>query len=374
MSEPQAAVAPGFELLCAIMIVDLHCHLGLSARRVDPRIDRFSFEPEGARGRPGFDSYMSDRMLGSVLWRFIRSRLGLDRRLSPGDELDDAILARNETHLLGAPGIDRFVLLAFDEYHRADGSALGPVQTRKGLGTDLYTSNSLARHVAAERPEKFLFGGSIHPYRPDASSALDEVDRAGAVLIKWLPVHQNIDPRDDRVAEFVARAGRMQMPLLIHYGGESLLTRNHRDQEDPRPMFDLLERVRAAGPMPPVIIAHLATPSRAFQHPEFYTATVDALLRRFADDPLYADVSALTHRGWWLRRAIKHRALHRKLVFGTDFPVPPTTACFPFRLMGRRASLRHPSWAQRSLCILKALGLPDDVFTRGFEIIKHRLG
>lgn len=356
------------------MIVDVHCHLGLSARRVLDGVERFSFEPDGARGRPGFDSYMSNRMLGGLLWRYIRFRFGIDRRLPPGDALDEAILARNEAHLLGAPGIDRFVLLAFDEYHHADGTAVGPLPSRGQRGSDLYTSNSLCAHVAAGRPEKYLFGASVHPYRPDALEALDEVHRAGAVLVKWLPVHQNIDARDDRVAAFVAAAGRLAMPMLIHYGGEMALSANHRDQENPGPMFDLLERVRAAGPIPPVIIAHLATTSLPFQRPEFYTATVDALLRRFADDPVYADVSALTQRGWWLRRALREKPLHRKLVFATDFPILPTTMWFPFRLMGKRGSLRHPSWPERTLRIMRALGFGEEVMTRGYELVRHRIG
>ena len=45
------------------MIVDVHCHVGFSARRVDAAIPRFSFEPAGAIGSPGYDSYLSPRLL-----------------------------------------------------------------------------------------------------------------------------------------------------------------------------------------------------------------------------------------------------------------------------------------------------------------------
>jgi predicted TIM-barrel fold metal-dependent hydrolase len=351
------------------VVIDVHCHVGFTRLPVAGEGGRFAFERGGAEGAPGLDSYMSPRMMRSVQWRVISRMLGIRARNLPGDELDRAIAAVNERHLLGAPGIDRFVLLAFDEYHAAGGTAVGPIARRGDVGSDLYVSNSLVRRMCTEHPEKFLFGASIHPYRPGAQEALEEVRAAGAVLVKWLPVHQNIDPRDPRVEAFVRRAGALGIALLVHYGGEISLSPNHREQEDPRPMLALLERLRQEGPIPPVIIAHLATPSLPFQLAVHHRALVAALLGALRDAPVYADLSALTQRPHWLIRALKHRALHAKLVYGSDFPIPPAMTWFAHRLRGRWRDVHHPSWAERTYRIVRALGFPDEVFHRGAKVL-----
>src|SRR5262245_31779681 len=100
------------------MIIDVHCHVGYSARKVDPAMLRFSFEQKGAAGHPGFDSYFSPRVMWKwgllCRWWFTRNALGVDWRLGIGDALDAQITAFDERHMLGAKDVDRIVLLAFD--------------------------------------------------------------------------------------------------------------------------------------------------------------------------------------------------------------------------------------------------------------------
>jgi predicted TIM-barrel fold metal-dependent hydrolase len=356
------------------LIVDLHCHVALSGRKLEPGIERFGFEPGGAQAHPGYDSYMSTRMLGNILWRFIRFKLGIPAGLRPGDELDEAVSAANERHLLDTPSVDRFVLLAFDEYHTAQGDPVGPILHRGQVGSDMYTSNSFMRHLCARHPEKFLFGASLHPYRSGALDALEEVHAAGAVLVKWLPVHQNIDPTDARVEAFVRRAGELAMPLLIHYGSELALRNNHRDQKNPVPMFDLLERIKRDGRLGPIIIAHVAAAGMPWNIGPYSRATIDALLRRFSDDPVYADISALTNKPRLLLHLLHRPALHRKLVYASDFPIPPATWGFPFLLAGKRRYVKaHPSWAEQTYRVVESLGFPSSVLQRGHEILRHRL-
>jgi hypothetical protein len=104
------------------MIIDVHCHVGFSSRRVDPTIRRFSFEQTGAVGRPGYDSYLSSRFLRRPAWFLVRRWLGIDPKLGRGAELDAQIEAINERHWSNAESVDRLVLLAFDEYHDDGGS------------------------------------------------------------------------------------------------------------------------------------------------------------------------------------------------------------------------------------------------------------
>ena len=356
------------------LIIDVHCHLALSGRKLEPGIERFSFEPAGAQAHRGYDSYMSPRMLGSILWQFIRWRLGIPARQRYGDEFDEAILTANERHLLDTPSVDRLVLLAFDEYHTAAGAPVGPIAHRGQVGSDMYTSNSFTRHMCARHADKFLFGASLHPYRPGALSALEEVHAAGAVLIKWLPVHQNIDPADARVEAFVRRAGELAMPLLIHYGSELALRNNHRGQQNPMPMFDLLEKIKRNGRLGPIIIAHVAAAGMPWSIGPYSRATIDALLRRFPDDPVYADISALTNKPRLLKHLLRRSELHHKLVYASDFPIPPAAAGFPFLLAGKRGYIMaHPSWVERTYRIIESLGFPSSVLGRGHEILRHRL-
>lgn len=359
------------------MIIDVHCHIGLSGRRVDSTIPRFSFEPDGAAGRPGYDCYFSPRLLGRRTWWFMRRWLGIDTRLPPGDDLDDAIEASNQRHWSAMPSVDRLVLLAFDEYRRDSGDVLGPAARSDRLGSDLFVSNSFVRAMCDARPDRYLLGGSIHPYRlhggRDACDMLSELADAGCALIKWLPIHQNIRIDDQRTVEFLRAAARLNVAMLIHYGGEMSLARQHMEFESPLPLLGVLRRLRSDGQMPKVIVAHAATPSFPWQDATGHRALLDALTGEFADAPLYADISALAAVGRtsWLRRLARMPDLHRKLVWGTDFPIPVLIR--PFRRMLDRDARRRlraiPSWIERDHQLKRALGFDPAVFTRAAGIL-----
>lgn len=360
------------------MIIDVHCHVGFSDRRVDRTIRRFSFEAGGALGSPGMDAYFSPRLLARVGWFFIRRQLGLDAGAKHGEGFDARIEAVNRQHWSDAEGVDRLVLLAFDEYHDDSGTAVGAATRRRGTGSDLYVSNSLVRAMCAAQPERFLFGGSIHPYRTQdgrtACDMLGELAGAGAVLIKWLPIHQNIRIDDPRSVAFLAKAAELGMPMLIHYGGEMSLSRQHGEFESPMPLLGVLRGLRADGTMPTVIVAHAATPSFPWQSAAGHHALVEAMLGEFADAPLYADIAALSALGrtGWLRRLAGRRDLHRKLVWGSDYPVP--VMLWPYRRCLDRETLREiaasPSWVERSLRVARAIGFDEGVFTQAARILR----
>ncbi len=363
------------------MVIDVHCHLGLSGRRADDALPRFSFEPAGASAHSGFDAYFSPRLLGRFAWRIIRRWMGIPSGLPPGDALDAQIEAAGDRHWSpqAAPGVDRLVLLAFDEYHGDNGRPIGPVHGRRERGSDLYVSNTLVRSVCAARPDRFLFGASIHPYRQfdgrEAAQLVDEVADAGAVLVKWLPIHQNIRAEDPRTIAFLRRAAERRVAMLIHYGGEMSLARQHMEFESPEPMLGVLRGLRSEGRMPTVIVAHAATPSFRWQSDRGHRALVQALLGEFADAPLYADISALwaLGRSHWLTRLAARRELHRKLVFGSDFPIP--VRLWPYRrLLGpaRTMLAAEASWVERSVRLARMLGFDDCVFTGAAGILRVR--
>lgn len=358
------------------MVIDVHCHVGFSARRLDASISRFSFEASGAEGAPGFDSYFSPRLVERPVWYFVKKWLGIDPRLDRGDALDAAIAAMNQRHFDGAESVDRLVLLAFDEYRDDQGRVIGPAARRQRLGSDLYVSNSLVRAMCAARPDRLLFGASVHPYRADACAMLGEVVSAGAVLVKWLPIHQNIRIDDPRSVAFLREAGRRGVAMLIHYGGEMSLSRQHMEFESPVALLEVLRTLRREGVMPTTIVAHVATPSFAWQSAAGHRALMEAMLGEFRDAPLYADISALAACGRtpWLRRLAGRRDAHRKLVFGTDFPIP--VMLYAFQLSLNRAQRRRlraiDSWIEQDYWLKKMLGYDDCVFHQAADILGIR--
>lgn len=358
------------------MVIDVHCHVGYSARRVDKTIPRFSFEPDGAAGTPGYDSYLSPRLLKRPAWFFIKRWLGIPQRVGRGEEMDSYIEAVNQRHWSNMPSVDRLVLLAFDEYHERSGRVVGAAEPGQQFGSDLFASNSLVRAMCAAKPERYLFGASIHPYRANAIAMLEEVAAAGAVLVKWLPIHQNIAADDPRTVEFLRAAARIGLPMLIHYGGEMSLSRQHMAFEPPGPMLTVLRRLRREHAMPTVIVAHAATPSFLWQRAAGHRDLIDALIGEFADAPLYADISALAAFGRtpWLKRLARQRDVHRKLVWGSDFPIPVIVSSF-WRQIDRRTRREiseHPSWVEQSIRVAQALGFEECVFTQAEKILAKR--
>lgn len=358
------------------MVIDVHCHLGLSARRIRTDIPRFSFERDGAEGSPGYDSYLAPRLLARAAWYFVRRWLGIDPHIDRGDELDRQIEAINERHWSNMPSVDRLVLLAFDEYRMDAGRVIGAAERRQRLGSDLYTSNSLVRAMCAARPDRYLFGASLHPYRAGACVMLEEVKSAGAVLVKWLPIHQNIRAEDPRTVAFLRRAGELRMPMLVHYGGEMSLSRQHMEFEHPGRMLQVLRELRRDGVMPPVIVAHVATPSFFWQSEDGFRCLIEAMLGEFRDAPLFADISALAAFGRTgkLAQLAQDRRTHRKLVWGSDYPIPVLKWPFWRRVprSQRRAIAGLPSWVEQDICLKRALGFDDCVFTQAAEILGVR--
>lgn len=356
------------------MIIDVHCHYALSRRR--PRVaDRFTFEPADG-DEPCYDSCLSPRFLARLSWRLMRWYHKLDASLEPGDALDEHMELHFARQLLAPGPIDRYVLLAFDAYHDDDGRRPGlPVRARD-RGSDMITTNSLVRDLCRRHPERFLFGASVHPYREHAVDCVDEVFAAGACLLKWLPLHQNIDVRDPRTVAVLRRCGQLRLPVLVHYGEEFTLATQRPDCVSIAPFLDALRQLRRQDAMPPTIVAHVATPVMPWGERRSHRLLLDALTGEFADAPLYADVSALTTptKVQFLRRLARRQELHAKLLFGTDFPVPVTLWALRRDLGREYARIRaEPSIAQQVPLVLRAMGFNEIVLHRAADLL-HRGG
>lgn len=354
------------------MIIDVHCHYALSARLASPEIERFSFEPAFDPRRTAYDSYLAPRSLNRLSFRMYRRLAGIDARIPPGPELDAALESWFEEHLLASGPIDRFVLLAFDEYHTAAGERPLPPTTRSERGGDMYTSNSMIRALCRARPDRFMFGASVHPYRENAVECVREVAAAGAVLLKWLPLHQNIDIADERTLAVLRACAAVGLPVLVHYNEEFTLATQHPEHMGLSALLEVLRLLRAECCMPTTIVAHVASPVTPLGIEQPFYDLCRAMLFEFADAPLYADISALTTFGKikYLRLLANRQDLHSKLLFGTDYPVPVSV----FRLrgdLGRAYKVIRAcrSWPQQVAQICRTLGFNEIVFRRAESLL-----
>jgi hypothetical protein len=366
------------------MIIDVHCHYTLS-RQAALAAERFSFEPASGDEtvprtralRPtDFDSCVSERAVKRWNWRLARWFLRLP---PPGPELDQRLAEDFARHLEapkadGVLPVERFVMLAFDAVHDDDGQC--PPLPRPGdrFGSDIYTSNSFIRAMCRRDPTRFLFGASVHPYRRDAVACVEEVFAAGACLLKWIPLHHNIDFSDPRTLAVLRRCADLGLPILVHCGEEFTLTTQCPAHRSIRPLLDVLRRLRREDHMPTVIVAHAATSVTPWGGDGSHGILLAAMTSEFAAAPLLADISSLVTwpKAPYLRRLADRQELHHKLLFGSDFPVLPSVLRLKRRLGSAYAAIvAVPSWPQRAALACRAAGFNEIVFHRAAELLPH---
>jgi len=275
-------------------------------------------------------------------------------------EGDQLVLRRLAEQLAAAQSVDQAVILALDAVVDSSG--------RPDLdASELIIPNAFVAAGCRAHPN-LLFGASVNPHRRDALDQLDAVASDGAVLLKWLPSVQMIDPADRRHIPFYRRLAALRLPLLSHTGEEESFTSAENKLADPeRLRLPLEEGVT-------VIAAHCASNGRNGGEPNFAR-----FLRLAADYPnLHGDVSALTqiNRLGHLQKVLARPELHDRLHFGTDMPLPCTGLTSPWFQLGRLplaeirrlAALRNP-WDQ-SLQLMLALGLPPQILTNSARVLR----
>lgn len=353
------------------MIIDIHCHYTLS-RLPRGNLPRFAFERDPGGDDPtACDSCIAPRTLRRWDWLALRRLLRLP---PPGLRLDAHLRRFYADHLIAPSDIDRHVLLAFDACHADDGTRPPLPTSPRALGSDMYTSNSLIADLCRRHPDRLRFGCSVHPYRRDARAAVDECLTAGACLMKWMPLHQNIDPADPRTRDMLVHCADRGLPLLIHYGPEAAMRTNVPRLADLATLLPTLRELHRAGRMPITIIAHVGTPAIPTGQWSSYRQLLAAWDTDLADAPLYADISALLAWGKiaLLDRLARRQELHPRLLFGTDFPVPPARPWLAARFARSWPRLRRcRTWPELTLHALRAAGFNEIVFRRAAAMLPH---
>lgn len=313
-------------------VIDMHCHLA-------------------GIGAGGSGSFIADRLRTSWKYRIYLKAFGVTEKeiLKEGDGI---VAKRLSETLSRSQSVSYAVVLAMDGVVDENGE----LDKEK---TEIYIPNDFVAAEVRKYPN-LLFGASINPYRHDAIPQLEKAARDGAVLVKWLPPIQNIDPSDPRLVPFYLKLKELGLPLLTHTGMERSFTRSHDELGDP-------ERLRLPLSLGvTVIAAHSACNGSNGGEPNL--VRLARLARQYPN--LYADISSLTqlNRLGTLPKVLRQPELQGRLIYGTDMPLINTSVVSPFAFLFRLspkkiiaiARIENP-W-DRDVALKKALGVKDEIF------------
>lgn len=252
------------------------------------------------------------------------------------------------------------VLLAMDSPYDENGTP------RPDLG-EMYVPNRFVGETVKSYPE-LHFGASVHPARKDAVEELEWSKANGAVLVKWLPNIQNIDPSREQYRPYYEKLVELDLPLLTHVGAEDSFSKANDALGDPKLLALPLEiGVR-------VVAAHVGSSGQ--------TGGQDNFERLLEMMPLYpnlvADISTLTqlNRRKYLPRVLLDPRLKGRLMYGTDHPLTNTPLVtplqFPLHLplsqLWNLWRVQNP-W-DRDVQLKAALGVPPEVFLMAREYFR----
>lgn len=164
-----------------------------------------------------------------------------------------------------------------------------------------------------EKYDNLYLGASINPNRPNALELLEENKSRWAVLIKWLPSIQNIDPNDNKFIPFYQKLIELDLPLLVHVWNEDSFKWANNELSNPnRLRLPLSLWVK-------VIAAHVWASWKSD-----WIANEQKVMKLMEEFPnLYADISSLTqiNKLWKLKKVIADQRTTWKLMYGSDFPL-----------------------------------------------------
>jgi mannonate dehydratase len=121
--------------------------------------------------------------------------------------------ATSVNHLLALlntmPKGTKAMLHAFDKTYGTNGDA-------DHAHTAFFVPNEHAKTLAQRYPERFEWVASIHPYRQDCVTVLEQAAADDARVVKWLPSAMGIDPAVAECDRFYKAATRLNIPIISH--------------------------------------------------------------------------------------------------------------------------------------------------------------
>ncbi len=316
------------------MILDMHCHVA-------------------GIGAGGSGCFVSRELRNNFRFNIYMKAFGVT--LAEAEEQGDQLLMERLAKGIGeSKRVGAAIVLAMDGVVDANGRL-------DRARTEFYIPNEFVAAETAKHPNLY-FGASINPHRPDALERLQWAGDNGALLVKWLPSVQFIDPADPALEPFYRKMVALNLPLLTHTGRERSFTHARDELADP---------VRLKLPLSlgvTVIAAHAASTGKNEGQED-----IDRLIGMLDDYPnLYTDISSMTqvNKLGYLRQAITEKRLEGRLLYGSDFPLINTAAVTPWayplnltrKQMQSISAIGNP-W-DRDVALKEALGVPANVMAR----------
>jgi len=281
-------------------------------------------------------------------------------------------------HILGVINrskyVDKSVLLALDQVYDENGN-VHPEYTH------LYVPNHYLSDLAKEN-SRVLFAASVHPYRNDWREELNFCLQNRAVLCKWIPSSQLINPEHPKCLPFYQKLAEHRLPLLCHAGPEYAIPTSDETYIE----FNNPKYVRTAldqGVI--VILAHCAMPYFGLLDVD-YQDDFEEFLKLFEEAEknnwnLYADLSAVCSP--FRTRYIKiikenlDKIPPSKLFFGSDYPVflseltyHKSTSFFSWLWFVLKVRLtKNP--LDKNYLIIKGMEFDESIFSKAADLFAN---
>jgi len=270
--------------------------------------------------------------------------------------------------------VNKSVLLALDQVYDENGN-VHPEYTH------LYVPNRYLSDLAKEN-SRVLFGASVHPYRNDWREELDFCLQNRAVLCKWIPSSQLINPEHPKCLPFYQKLVEHKLPLLCHTGPEYAIPTSDKTYIE----FDNPKYLRTAlDEGVTVIVAHCAMPYFGLLDVD-YQDDFKEFLKLFEEAEqnnwnLYADLSAVCSP--FRTRYIKiikeklDKIPSDKLLFGSDYPIPlseltynKSTDFFSWLKFVLRVRLtKNP--LDKNYLVIKGMEFDESLFTNAADLFAN---
>lgn len=322
-TEAKALIARAWEGLRPEQVIDTHVHVvglghGGTGCRVGERLQSWLNPLEYAK----FSIYLAASEVDDL------------------SQADQQYIGRLKSLLKSQSPRGRALLFAFDYAHDEQGQALVD-------SSEFYTPNEYVIGLAKAFPDCFVPCASIHPYRADAVDALERAVAEGAVAVKWLPNAMNIDPSSRRCESFYDAMVRLKVPLIAHAGEEKAV-----HAEEAQRLGNPLHLRFPLGRGVKVVVAHCASlglnPDLDVGSGASWVDNFELFLRLMAEPAwnglLYGDLSAITQVnriGRPLMHVLQHPELQRRVVNGSDYPLPAINALMQTSAMVRAGFLNE---------------------------------
>ncbi|CAD7289296.1 hypothetical protein LMG7974_01450 [Campylobacter majalis] len=258
-----------------------------------------------------------DRMFDKFAVRFFARKFGFDPKELVKNPYK-AYVSGYIANLRASKHVKKCVLFGVDAKYDKDGTMIHKDKT-------VCASNDDVLAVYEANPDVIVPFFSINPLRKDALSLIQKYHKLGFKGAKFLQNYWEVDTTQARFSEYFSALKELNLPLIVHVGNENTISSNKRCES-----IDMLYHPLKIGVN--TICAHMALgydgshPFLAMSKNERnFNKEYFALLELLkTHNNLYADVSALLtpFRAKVLRHLSLETAVHEKLLFGSDFPVP----------------------------------------------------